>query len=952
MAPRRPKPEFSRRDFLVLTGRVGALSVMSPALTRVLLAEPPADPGLAATGMAQAPAGLYSGLTWRMLGPFRGGRVDAATGVPGRPNEFYFGAVNGGVWKTIDGGRVWQPVFDSQPVASIGAMAIAPSAPDVLYVGSGESTLRDSVGYGNGMYKSSDAGKTWTHIGLDETQHIGKIAVHPNNPDIVFVAAIGHLYAANPERGVFRSQDGGKSWQKVLFKNDNVGAVEVVIDPTDPQVVYAGLWNTRRPPWFTYAPTNGPGGGIYKSTDGGTTWKQLTTGLPKEGIGRTGIAIAPSNPKRVYAVVDCLMPEPGAPPQAAPAGGGTVGRDRAPRQGGFFRSDDGGESWTRLSSDAALWGRGWYFEKLVVDPKDPDVVYVPNVAVSRSLDGGKTWVALRGSPGGDDYHQAWISPDDPNTMIVASDQGCIITRNAKTADPREVTWTSWLNQPTAQIYHVSVDYRFPYWVTGAQQDSGAVAVCSRGKFGQITMRDWEPIGAGGESGFTAGDPLHPGIVFGGTGSRFNLELNRFLPGTVAPAGPEKGRADWTQPLVLSPADPHALYYANQFLFKSTDGAKSWKTISPDLTRPNPSVPAPPNLDPTAAAHTDRNDKRGVIYTIAPSPLLVPMIWTGTDDGLIQVTTDDGKTWRDVTPPAVTPWSRVTTVEASHYDFNTAYASVDRHQLQDFEPYIYRTRDMGRTWQRITNGLPPGVYIHVIKEDPARRGLLFAGSERGAYLSLDDGERWQPLQLNLPVTSVRDFQVYGNDLIVATHGRGFWVIDDISPLRQIDDTVAAGDAYLFKPADAINVIQGDDNGTPFQRDEPRADNPPDGAIIYYYLKAGAAGPVTLEILDDKGASLETLSSVARNPTAADSAAARGIPNVSPLWRSAPALLSTSAGMHRAVWRPVKREPRTQGGGGGGEFGRQATLLSGTFTAKLTVNGRSYTQPFTVTPDPRS
>ncbi len=945
---------FSRRDFLALAGKVGALTVISPELGRVLLARQPAADsaaGLAALEAADIPAEVLSGLSWRLLGPFRGGRVDAVTGVPGRPNEFYFGHVNGGVWKTIDAGRVWKPVFDSQPVASIGAMAIAPSAPDVLYVGSGESTFRDSMGYGNGIYKTTDAGKTWTHLGLDETQHIGKIAVHPTNPDILFVAAIGHLYAANPDRGVFRSRDGGKTWQKVLFKNDDVGAVEVVIDPTNPQVVYAGLWNTRRPPWYTYAPTNGTGGGIYQSTDGGNTWKQLTNGLPPEGIGRTGIAVAPSNPQRVYAVVDCLVPEPGAPPPP-PAAPGGFGRDTTPRQGGFFRSDNGGESWTRLSSDQALWGRGWYFEKLVVDPKDADVVYVPNVSVSRSMDGGKTWVPLRGSPGGDDYHQAWISPDDTNTMIVASDQGCIITRNAKTADPKEVTWSSWLNQPTAQIYHLSVDYRFPYWVTGAQQDSGAVAVCSRGKFGEITMRDWEPVGAGGESGYTAGDPLHPGIIFGGTGQRFNLELNRYIQGTTQPTGREPGRADWTQPLVFSPADPHALYYANQFLFKSTDGAKSWKVISPDLTRPDPGVPS--NLDAAAAADTDRNGKRGVIYTVSPSPLSAPLLWIGTDDGLIKVSPDDGATWRDVTPPVLTSWSRVTTVEASHFDANSAYASVDRHQLQDFDPYIYCTRDVGKTWQRITTGLPAGVYVHVVKEDPQRKGLLFAGTERGAYLSLDDGEHWQPLQLNLPVTSVRDFQVYGNDLIVATHGRGFWVIDDITPLRQLNDAILAGDAYLFKPADAVNVLQGGGNGTPFQRDEARTDNPPDGAIIYYYLKAAAAGPVTLEILDISGKTIETMSSAAPAAPAGGGPggqAGGGIPNTSALWRPAPVPFSAAAGLHRAVWRPVVR-PQRGGGGGGGIFGGPVTPLTGTFTAKLTVNGQSYTQTFVVKPDPRN
>jgi photosystem II stability/assembly factor-like uncharacterized protein len=930
----------SRRSFLVRTGVGGALLVVPPWL-RLPFAFPRSPNG----SPSDLPENLLSGLEWRLLGPFRGGRVDAVSGVPGRPNEFYFGHVNGGVWKTIDAGRVWEPVFDAQPVASIGALAVAPSAPDVIYVGSGESTLRDSTGYGNGMYKSTDAGRTWSHIGLDDTHHIGKIAVHPANPDVVYVAAIGHYYGPSTERGVFRSKDGGRTWQKVLYKNENVGAIEVVIDPGNPQVLYAGLWNTRRPPWFVYPPTNGPGGGIYKSTDGGDTWQQLTRGLPAEGIGRTGIAVAPARSQRVYAVVDCLLAEPGAPPPPPPTPGGPPQRDTTPRQGGFFRSDDGGATWRRLSSDMALWGRGWYFEKLAVDPRDPDLVYVSNVSVSRSSDGGQTWVPLRGSPGGDDYHQAWISPDDPNTMVVASDQGCIITRNAKAEDPREVTWSSWLNQPTAQLYHLAVDYRFPYWVTGAQQDSGAVAVRSRGKFGQISMRDWEPIGAGGESGCTAGDPLHPGIVFGGTGSRWDLEQNRMIPGTTSPTPTNKEpvRRDWTQPLVVSPADPHALYYADQFLFKSTDAARTWTQISPDLTRPAPGIP--PTLDAAAAADTDQNGQRGVIYTIAPSPLRAPLVWIGTDDGIIQVTQDDGKTWQDATPAAIGPWSRVTTLEASHFDARTAYASVDRHQLEDFDPYIYRTRDLGRTWQRISAGLPAGVYVHVVKEDPARKGLLFAGTERGVFLSLDDGDHWQPLQCNLPVTSMRDLQVYGNDLLVATHGRGFWVIDDISPLRQLDDTVTSADAYLFKPADAVLVDQGDDNGTPFQKDEPQAENPADGAYLYYYLKTDAAGPVTLEILDAKETSLHTFSSEA--PPARP--ARPGIPNTTALWRPESRPFSRAAGLHRVTW-----QPNTGRRGGFGRRGPEEPVVSlpGEFTAKLTVNARSYTQTFSVRPDPRS
>jgi photosystem II stability/assembly factor-like uncharacterized protein len=953
---------LNRRDFLLRAGQVGyAMAIVGPSLEDLLWPATASAEELSTQQLlSDAPfddlSSFYSGMRWRMLGPFRGGRVAAATGVTGRPDEFYFGSVNGGVWKSIDAGRVWLPVFDSQPVASIGAIAVSASSPDVVYVGSGESTLRDSNGYGNGMYKSTDAGKTWTHIGLDETQHIGKIAIDPKNPDIAFVAAIGHLYAANPERGVFKTTDGGKSWKKVLYKDENVGAVEVVIDPTNSQVVYAGLWNTRRPPWFTYAPTNGPGGGIYKSVDGGNTWKQLTNGLPKEGIGRTGIALSAANPKRVYAVVDCLLPEapptvepPQGTPVPAPVGGVRTGATAPPGQGGFFRSDDGGETWTRMSNDNALWGRGWYFEKVTVDPKNADIVYVPNVAVSRTRDGGKTWDVLRGSPGGDDYHQAWINPDDTNIMIVASDQGAVITHNAKADDPRTVTWSSWLNQPTAQLYHVSVDYRFPYWVTAAQQDSGAVAVRSRGKFATITMRDWEPIGPGGESGYTAGDRLNPGIVYGGSGTRYDLDSNTPIRGTTSPKSPEPARSDWTQPLVFSKADPKALYYANQFLFKTTDGAKTWTQVSPDLTRPAPGIPAA--LDAAAAAQVDRNGKRGVIYTIAPSPLNAPLIWIGTDDGLIQLTTDDGKTWKDVTPPAISSWSRITMMEASHFDANSAYASVDRHQLQDYDPYIYRTRDMGKTWQKITRSLPAGVYAHTVKEDPQRRGLLFAGTERAVYFSIDDGDNWQPLQLNLPVTSMRDMEIYINDLIIATHGRGFWVIDDISPLRQLDATVMKSDVWLFKPADSINFISSGDNGTPTQKDEPQAQNAPNGATIDYYLKSDSTTPVTLEILDASGNSLRKYST---DPSAESGAGggrrqSNGIPNVSPLWRNTPERFPGAAGMHRIVWNPVAPPPANAAGDQGGF--REQIPLAGTFTAKLTANGKTLTQNFVVKADPR-
>jgi len=945
---------FNRRDFLSRAGALGALIAGAPAIDILSRATAHAatPEELIESAIADAPpdiSALGTGLRWRMLGPFRGGRVDAVSGVPGRPNEFYFGAVNGGVWKSIDAGRVWTPVFDSQPIASIGAIAVAPSAPDTVYVGTGESTLRDSASFGNGVYKSTDAGRSWTHLGLAQTHHIGKIAIDPRNADIVFVAAIGKLYSANPERGVFRSTDGGKSWTKVLFRNDDVGAVEVVIDPVDSRVVYAGLWNTRRPPWFTYAPTNGPGGGIFKSVDGGTTWTQLTNGLPAEGIGRTGIAVAPTDPKRLYAVVDCLLPDPNVP-QPAPASVTPNGPSAAAAPppallGGVFRSDDAGATWTRLSSDPALWGRGWYFCKITVDPKNADIVYVPNVAVNRSMDGGHRWEVLRGSPGGDDYHQPWVSPDDSRTMIVASDQGAIVTRNA-TDDPRVVTWSSWLNQPTAQLYHIATDYRTPYWVTGAQQDSGAVAVRSRGKFAEISIRDWEPIGAGGESGYTAGDPRHPGVIYGGTGQRYDLATNTPISGTTVPKGSEKDRADWTQPLVVSPADPTHVYYASQFVFRTTDGARTWTQISPDLTRPTDNIPS--TLDAAAAAQVDRNGKRGVVYTIAPSPRQRAMIWVGTDDGLIHLTLDDGAHWRDVTPKAIGPWSRVTMLEASHFDASVAFASVDRHQLQDFTPYIYRTRDRGASWQLITRGLPDGVYVHTVKEDPMRRGLLVCGTELGAFISLDDGDSWQSLQLDLPATSVRDFIFADRDLVVGTHGRGIWVIDDIAPIRQLTDAVLAADVHLFKPSDAIGYIQGGDNGTPLQKDEPQTENPPPGVAIDYWLKRAPDGPVTIEILDAAGKSVGVFSSdPAKQPAPRGRRrpqAAGGLPTVSPLWISQPERVSTDAGLHRVVWDPYVppvRQPDASDGVSG-------FVRTGTFTARLTAGKEVQSQRFAVRP----
>jgi photosystem II stability/assembly factor-like uncharacterized protein len=865
----------------------------------------------------QTDPNLYSGLRWRMIGPFRGGRVNAVSGVVGQPDTFYFGSVGGGVWKSANAGRTWTPIFDATNVASIGAIGVAPSDPNVIYVGTGEADMRDSIAFGNGVYKSADAGKTWKHLGLENTKQIGRIIVDPKNPNTVFVAALGNAYASNPDRGVYRSRDGGATWQKVLFKNDDVGAIDLAFDPVDSKTVYATLWNVRRPPWFIYAPANGPGAGIFKSVDGGTTWNEISEGIPLEGRGHIGIAVAPSNRNRLYAAVDA-------------------------KDGGVFMSNDAGATWTRLSSDKRLWDRGWYFEKINIDPKNPDIVYVMNTSMYRSTDVGKTWTPIKGAPGGDDYHQLWINPDDPKRMILASDQGAIVTVDGA------ATWSSWYNQPTAQIYHVAADSRFPYWVTGAQQDSGAVGTPSRSIHSDISNRDWEGLCAGGEAGYTAPDPLHPEILFGGTVSRCNV-----LTGEAKNVSPERGatpgqyRHAWTQPLVFSKADRHALYYANQFLYKTTNGGESWTQISPDLTREDPGLPS--NLNEAAAADAPTDKRRGVIYTIAPSPLRAPTIWIGTDDGLIHLTKDDGKTWQNVTPPAVTSWSKVVLIEASHFDVNEAYAAVERHQLADYEPHIYRTLDSGKTWTEITKGLPKGVYVQTVKEDPNRRGLLFTGTERTVFVSFDDGDQWQSLQLNLPAASMRDLTIHNDDLIVGTHGRGFWMIDNMTPLRQVSDEVAKANAYLFQPADAYLLTPGNDNGTPMPRDEPIAENPPFGAVIDYYLKGNVSGPVTIEIADPAG-------EIVRRYSSEDKPAAVNVEtlNIPAYWVRMPESVSTAAGMHRWIWDLRPTPPPRPAGSGGDGFGRggASLVLPGLYTVKLTVGGKSFTQPLIVRSDPRA
>ena len=855
---------------------------------------------------------IFAGLHWRSIGPFRGGRALAVTGVRGQPDVYYFGSVGGGVWKTNDAGRTWKPIFDAQPIASIGAIAVAHSNANVIYVGSGEADMRSSISYGNGMYKSTDAGKTWTHIGLEDSRQIARIVVDPDDPDRVFVAALGHAYGPNKERGVFRSTDGGQTWKQVLFHDEDTGAIDLAMQPGNSKLMFAALLQTRRPPWSIYPPSKGPGTGLYRSRDGGEHWEQLTGhGLPAEELGRMGIAFAPSNPQRLYLIADA-------------------------KEGGMYRSDDGGENWQRVSKDARIWGRGWYFCEVSVDSMDPETVYVPNTSLYRSRDGGKTFTAIKGAPGGDDYHQLWIDPDYPQRMILGCDQGVIVTRNGGE------TWSSWYNQPTGQFYHVATDNGFPYWAYGAQQDSGAAATPTRSTYRGINFRDWRPMEAGGESDYVAPDPVNPGIVYGGSVARqeFGDEQVQAIPPTLLHPGDY--RRTWTLPLVFSPIEPHVLYFSAQVLFRTADGGSSWQKISPDLTREDPGVPA--NLDAATAADAPAGKRRGVMYTIAPSPLKAGEIWVGTDDGLMHLTRDEGKTWSNVTPPELTPWSKVTLIEASHFDAAKAYAAVDRHRLEDLTPYLYRTRDFGKTWELMSRGIPEGSFLNCVREDPKVAGLLYACTEKGVYVSFDDGESWQPLQFNLPTTSIRDLVVHGDDLVIATFGRSFWVLDDVTALRQWSAKVASADAWLFAPETAYRVRPGSDQGTPVPFDEPQADNPPTGAVLDYYLREKPDEPVVLEIFDAAGKPVRRFASndevTKTNPDGLD---------IPMYWIHDAEPLSAEPGMHRFVWdlsyamAGARRRSRR------GPAGPLA--LPGKYTVKLTAAGKTLGATLTVKMDPR-
>lgn len=923
--------------------------------------------------VAQYPSNLLAGFYWRDVGPMRGGRTYGVAGHADQPDTFYFGSVGGGVWKTGNSGRTWFPISDDGiPIGSIGAIAVAPSNPNIIYVGTGEPDIRSQHSYGIGVFKSTDAGKTWSHIGLEGTRQIGRIVIDPANPNRVYVAALGHVYKPNPDRGLYRSTDGGASWKKILFKAndpDNVGAIDVAVDPKNPRVLYASLWATRRPPWPVYAPSNMPGGGLYKSSDGGDSWKQLTGGLPAdEFVGKIGIAIAPSNPNRLWAVVDDL----GA--GVAPS---RVGRRAAPAPapastgGGVYISDDAGASWKLVNSENRLWGRGWYFESVSVDPVNPDRAYVINTATYMTTDGGKTFVPIKGAPGGDDYHQLWVNPKDGNRMVLSSDQGTVVSVDGGKS------WSTWYNQPTAQIYHVAADNRFPYWLYGAQQDSGGVGVSTWSSEGVLSFRNWEPTCLAGESSTVVPDPKDGNILYGGGAGRCDQKLNIAVPlgGQLPPSDPsDPNRRTWTLPQVFSQAD-EALYYSNQFVMRSRDRGRTWEKISPDLARLHPAVPE--TLDPVTAKDIDQpmTERFGVVYTIAPSSLDAATVWVGTDDGLIHVTRDDGKTWQDVTPPPMTAWSKVSQMEAGHFEVNTAYASVDRHRIADDKPYIYRTHDGGKTWQNVVRGIPEGAFVNSVKEDPQVKGLLYAATELRVYVSFNDGEQWQPLQNNMPVTSVRDIVVHGDDLDVATYGRGFWVMDQMSALRQIaaqGAQIVSARAYLFQPGETYAIRAGGMNGTPLPHEEPQLQNPPSGVLAYYWLKTPAAQPLKIELLDGSGSVRACVASdTPVRPVDTETL------NVQAIWEQRVVPPSDAAGMHRValggtVGRgfgfpgraasppPVKdactpaspeTNPASGAGGAPGSRGAGAGLRPGQYTLRLTVDGESYTQQVTVKADPR-
>jgi photosystem II stability/assembly factor-like uncharacterized protein len=915
----------------------------------------PLEAGKVTPPQQEALKSVFEGMKYRLVGPFRGGRVVAVAGVPGEPNVFYFGATAGGMWKSTDAGLNWKPLWDKFPEASesVGAVVVAPSDPNVIYVGTGEACIRGNVVIGNGAYKSTDAGKTWKYIGLRDTEAIGRMVVNPTNPNIVYVAALGHPFGGNTTRGVFRTKDGGKTWERVLYVDDKTGAVDVQFDMANPSILYAGMWQVVRKPWTMES--GGPGSGLYKSTDGGDTWKKLTgNGLPEGTLGRVGVAPT-SDTNRVYALIEA-------------------------EKGGLYRSDDGGENWHLMNDDRRYRQRAWYYTHVFADPKNPDVVYILNTGTYRSIDGGKTFTPIR-TPHGDN-HALWIDLTDTKRMINGNDGGATVSTDGG------ASWSTQLNQPTAQFYHVIADNRFPYWLYGAQQDNSTVAIASASATGGISEKWYYEVG-GGESGYIAVDPTDPNVVYAGS---YGGEITRYDRGTEQtqsvnpwPRNPIgwgmselKHRFQWTEPIIVSPHDPHMLYYAGEVLFKTTDGGKNWTIISPDLTRKDKS-----KQQSSGGAIT--KDNTGVevydtIFSVVESPLEKGLIWAGSDDGLIHITRNAGGNWENVTPKGMPEWGTVSMIEASPFDAGTAYMAVERHRMDDFTPYAFKTHDFGRTWTEITAGIPKDVYVHAVREDPKRKGLLYAGTEHGVYVSFDDGAHWQPLQLNLPAAPVNDLIVKNNDLAVATHGRSFWILDDLSPVRQWQESVKNDDVHLFAPAAA--------NHTTFPQSffggGNAGQNPPAGAVFYYFLKneikkpekkpEGAGGnpageqvdaqtgpeksaeksaekvterpesePVKIEILNESGNVIRTYPP--KKPTTPESDEGFGPGRQ-------PEALPTKAGINRFVWdmhyEPALRIPNSPLWGGSTDG---PLALPGKYQVRLTVNGKSQTQPFEIVPDPR-
>jgi photosystem II stability/assembly factor-like uncharacterized protein len=870
----------------------------------------------AGNGLAQVNPAVAGGMKWRQVGPFRGGRVLAVAGVPSDPNTYYFGAVAGGIFKSTNGGLTWTPTFDHQVISSIGAIAVADSDPNVLYAGSGEACLRGDISYGDGVYKSTDAGRTWKNVGLKDSRHIGAVIIDPRNPDIALVAALGHAWGPNSERGVFRTADGGKTWQKVLYKDDNTGAIDVVFDPRNSSVVYASLWQVRRQPW--YFNSGGPGSGLYKSVDGGLTWKQLRgNGLPEGNLGRIGIAVSGADSNRVYALIEAM-------------------------EGGLFRSNDAGNSWIRVNDDERYRQRAWYFTHVFADPKQVDTVYVLNTGAFRSNDGGKTFELLPAPHG--DHHGLWIDPANPQRLINANDGGVTISVDGAK------TWIEQNNQPTAQFYHVAVDNHWPYRLYGAQQDNTTVAIASQSDQGVIARQDWYEVG-GGESGYISPDPRDPEIVYAGSDgaiiTRYDHRSNQLQDVSPYPLDTSGNGADalmyrfqWTEPVFVSAFDSNVIYAAAQNVLKSTDQGHSWSAISPDLTRNDKSKQKPSGgeitLDITSVEYYD------TVFALSESPLQKGLLWAGTDDGLIHLTRNDGKNWENVTPKDLPEWSMVSLIEASPHDAGTAYAAIDRHKLDDFDPFIYKTHDFGKTWTRINRGIPAGAYVRSVREDPKVKGLLYAGTETGVYYSTDDGTHWQALQLNLPTTPVHDLAVKDNDLVAATHGRAFWILDDVSPLRQANSVIAADDFHLYQPAAATRLHFPD----AVDRKRPVGDNPPKGAVLYYYLRSKPSDKeeITIEISDAQGKRVRQLSSVKEGEQEQP-------PEWPDLEKSAD-LLPVEAGLNRFAW-DFRSDPPAQIPGAfyAGEPPRGPLVIPGTYQVKLTVKGRTQSAPLSVTIDPR-